>query len=87
MSTADVLRMATINGARGLNQSDAIGSIETGKLADFIVVRGSPLTNIRNARNVELVVKDGVLYDPAELLRSVEGALGPQGPDDPRWKP
>lgn len=82
---AEVLRMATINGARGLDQSDKIGSVEVGKLADLVVVRGNPVADIRNTRNVDIVVKDGVPYDPAELLRAVEGRLGPTGPDDSGW--
>jgi imidazolonepropionase-like amidohydrolase len=83
---AEVLRMATINGARALNQGEKLGSIEPNKFADLVVVRGNPLQDIRNTRNVEYVVKAGVPYRAADLLRSVEGKLGPTGPDDAaRW--
>ena len=79
---ADVLKAATINGARALGVADRLGTIEAGKLADLYVVRGNPLEDITAARNVELVVKDGFVYRPAELLGRVVGMIGPRGPDD-----
>lgn len=79
---ATVLRIATINGARALNLGDRLGSIETGKWADLIVVRGNPLEDIRHTRQVRKVMKAGDLYDPAALLASVEGKLGPKNADD-----
>jgi imidazolonepropionase-like amidohydrolase len=79
---AKVLEIATIHGARALGMGDRLGTIETGKLADLFVVRGNPLKDIRNTRNVQVVIKGGTVYDPAALLRSVEGKLGPSGPDD-----
>ena len=72
-----VLKIATINGARALRVGDRLGTIEVGKLADLVVVRGNPLSDIRNTRNVRHVIKAGSLFDPAALLRSVEGRLGP----------
>jgi len=79
---AAVLKAATINGARALGIDARVGSIEAGKLADLYVVRGNPLDDIKVARDVRLVVRDGNAYDPAELLRSAEGKIGPTGPDD-----
>ncbi len=85
---AAALKIATINGARAMNVSSTLGSIEPGKLADFFVVQGSPIEDIRNARRVVWVVKNGVVYDAEELLRSVKGAIGPAGPDEEQdWKP
>jgi imidazolonepropionase-like amidohydrolase len=85
---ADVLRIGTINGARALGVGDRLGSIETGKLADLFVVDGNPLADIRNTRRVEWVMRGGRPYDAAELLRSVEGTLGPQGSaDEDVWRP
>ncbi len=82
VAPAEVLQMATMNGARGLGWGDRIGSIETGKLADLVVIRGDPLVDIRNTRNVEVVIKAGVPFDPARLISAVEGRLGPAGPED-----
>ena len=77
-----VLKAATINGANSLDIADKLGSIEVGKLADLFVARGNPLEDIKAARNVKLVIKAGVVYDPGTLLRSAEGKIGPSGPDD-----
>jgi imidazolonepropionase-like amidohydrolase len=73
-----VLKIATINGARALGVGDRLGTVEAGKFADLVIVRGNPLTDIRNTRNTQRVIRAGVLYDPAALLKSVEGKLGPQ---------
>ena len=79
---AAVLKAATINGARALGIDDRVGSIEAGKLADLYVVRGNPLDDIKIARDIRFVIRDGIAYDPAELLESAEGKIGPTGPDD-----
>jgi hypothetical protein len=79
---ADVLIAATINGARALGVDKQLGTIEAGKLADLFVVRGNPLEDITTARNVELVIKDGQVYRPGELLDGAVGKIGPRGPDD-----
>ena len=73
---AAALRIATINGARAMGVSDKLGTIETGKLADLLVVRGNPLVSITNTRNARVVVKSGIVYDPAALLASAEGKIG-----------
>ena len=75
--THAVLKMATINGARALGVGDRLGTIEVGKFADLVVIRGDPFVEIRNTRNTRHVIRAGVLYDPAALLKSVEGKLGP----------
>jgi imidazolonepropionase-like amidohydrolase len=79
---AAVLKAATINGATALGVEDKLGSIEVGKLADLVVVNGNPLDDIKAARNIQFVIRDGVIHDPAALLQSAEGKIGPVGPDD-----
>ena len=74
---AAVLKIATINSARAIGVGDRLGTIEAGKLADLVVVRGNPLQDIRNTHKVQMVFKAGKAYDPAELFKSVEGKLGP----------
>ena len=77
-----VLKAATINGAKALGIEDKLGTVEPGKLADLVVVSGNPLKDIKTARNVRFVIKDGIVHDPKALLRAAEGKIGPVGPDD-----
>ena len=77
-----VLKAATINGANALGVADKLGSIESGKLADLFVIKGNPFEDIKVTRNIKLVIKGGVVYEPEILFKSAEGLIGPQGPDD-----
>ena len=79
---AAVLKAATINGASALGIDENLGSIEVGKLADLVVVNGDPLDDIKAARDIRFVIKDGVVHDPRALLQSAEGKIGPAGPHD-----
>ncbi|HSR41966.1 MAG TPA: amidohydrolase family protein, partial [Longimicrobiales bacterium] len=80
IGNAQVLRAATVNGARALGLDDVLGTVEEGKWADLVVVRGDPVRDITVTRDVEAVVKAGAVYDPDALLRSVEGRMGPERP-------
>ncbi len=77
-----VLKAATLNGATALGVDDRLGSVEAGKLADLIVVRGNPLEDIKVVRDIRVVIKEGIIHNPQALLRSAEGKIGPTGPDD-----
>ena len=79
---SDAIKIATINGARALKIDKDHGSIEKGKFADLLIVTGNPIDNIRNTRNVKTVIKQGQAYDSAELLKSVEGKLGPKNKNE-----
>jgi Tol biopolymer transport system component len=63
MSSMDALKTATILGAEALGLDKDLGSIETGKLADLVIMESNPLENIRNTNTITHVVKDGRLYD------------------------
>jgi len=73
---AAALKIATINGARAMGVSDKLGTLEAGKLADLFVIDGNPLTDIKNTRNVQMVMKSGFIYDPKALLAQAEGKIG-----------
>ncbi len=60
MSTQDALKSATVIGARAVGQAERIGTLEPGKLANFVVVDRNPLEDIHNVRSVYLVVKHGI---------------------------
>ena len=84
---ADVLKAATINGARAMRVDDRLGTIEKGKLADLVVVDGNPLADITHARDPVYVIRDGEVHSPADLLKQVENKIGPEGPEDhENWK-
>jgi imidazolonepropionase-like amidohydrolase len=68
MSPARALSAATRVNAQILGKGAELGTIEPGKLADLIVVRGNPLVEITALANVEVVVKDGVVYEGAARL-------------------
>jgi imidazolonepropionase-like amidohydrolase len=72
----EAIHIATANGARYLGRLDRIGTIEAGKQADLVVLRGDPTRRIADVENVEIVFKDGVGFDPAKLNASVRGMVG-----------
>ncbi len=62
MSPQRAISAATRINAQILGKGDELGTIEPGKLADIIVVKGNPLFDIVALSNVEVVVKEGVVY-------------------------
>ena len=63
----EVLRIATLGAARVAHHDRDLGSIEVGKLADLILVDGDPTRRISDIRKVDLVVKNGWIYQPDDL--------------------
>ncbi|NUZ10375.1 amidohydrolase family protein [Pseudoalteromonas sp. McH1-7] len=59
MTELQALQAATINSATLLKQNTQLGSLEAGKLADIIAVKGNPLKDIGVMENVTFVMKDG----------------------------
>jgi imidazolonepropionase-like amidohydrolase len=64
LSPAEVIRSATLVGARTIGQETQMGSIEPGKLANLVFLSKDPLKDVRAFRSVVLTVKRG-----AELWR------------------
>lgn len=70
------VEIAGLNGARFLKEASRIGSLEVGKQADIMIVKGDPAKDIRDIEKVELVFKDGIGYDSKKLIASVKGQVG-----------
>ncbi|WP_079891925.1 metal-dependent hydrolase family protein [Shewanella piezotolerans] len=62
MTTADILKSATVNGADLIGMSDKLGTIEVGKYADIIATNASPLKDIEQLLDVDFVMKGGKVY-------------------------
>jgi imidazolonepropionase-like amidohydrolase len=69
VSNHQALQAVTINAARYARADHELGTVEPGKVADLVFVRGNPLANVSDAANVELVMKNGVSYTIEEILR------------------
>ena len=71
LAPIDVLRAATTNGALAMRRENELGAIAIGRRADLVIVDGDPTMDIDNASRIHRVVKDGRVYDPDALVRSI----------------
>lgn len=67
ITPAQVLQIATWNGAKYTRTTEDRGSVTVGKRADLILVDGDPTVNIADIRKVALVIKQGKAYYPSEI--------------------
>jgi imidazolonepropionase-like amidohydrolase len=72
----EAVKIATLNGATYLGKADHTGSVQVGKDADLMIVKGDPSTTITDIENVEIVLKNGTAWDSNKLLESVRGRYG-----------
>jgi hypothetical protein len=68
MTAIDALRAATIVSAEKIGFGPDLGSVETGKLADLVVLDEDPLADLQNTTKIRWVIKNGEVYD-AESMR------------------
>jgi Tol biopolymer transport system component/imidazolonepropionase-like amidohydrolase len=68
LSPFEVLQTGTIRAAEALGEGRNLGSIEAGKLADLSIVSGDPLADVKNARKVKTVIKNGEVHTLESLL-------------------
>jgi len=71
LTPLEVLRSATTNGAKATGRE--VGAITAGKLADVLILDADPLANLENLSRINRVIKDGRVYSPEELIRSISG--------------
>ena len=61
MAPPDIIKMATLNGARMVEADSLLGSIEVGKMADLVLLKANPLDDIGNTQTIQTVIKNGVV--------------------------
>lgn len=71
LTPMEAIQSATLTPARVMKLEGEVGTIESGKRADILIIAGNPLENISNIRKTELVVSQGRLFDCAELSKLV----------------
>jgi len=71
-----VIHSATLVGARAAGRDKEMGSIEPGKLANFVVLTADPLANIDNIERIEMTVKRGREYPRADFTPLAKKELG-----------
>lgn len=71
LTPLQVLRSATVNGARAMRMEDEIGRIVPGRLADLVILDADPLADVANLARVHEVVKDGKFFSPEVLVRPI----------------
>lgn len=76
LTTAQAVQVVSANGARILGVDDELGTIETGKIADLVVLAGDLEAHPSNIRAVRWVFKDGIGYDSPALIEATRGLVG-----------
>jgi imidazolonepropionase-like amidohydrolase len=75
LTPLEALREATLLGAEKIGFAPDLGSIEPGKLADFLVLDADPLQDIKATAKIRWVVKNGDLYDAETMRREWPSAV------------
>jgi len=64
---ADIIRIGTLNGAKFLGREKDLGTLDVGKLADMVLLKADPTADVRNARQIDTVIKGGAIIDRTKL--------------------
>jgi len=65
------LRSATSTGAKAMGMEGGIGALAPGKLAELVILDADPLADVVNLSRTHRVIKDGKVFVPDELMRSI----------------
>ncbi|MCK0147202.1 amidohydrolase family protein [Arenibacter sp. F26102] len=63
MDNVEIMKASTIENAKFLKIDHRLGSIEKGKQADLLLIKGDPVTNIKDMYNIERVMLNGIWLD------------------------
>lgn len=72
MTPLAALQSATLNAADLMGWTDRVGSLDPGKWADVIAVKGDPLQDVRTLEHVAFVMKSGVVYKDEAQPQAVD---------------
>lgn len=70
------IQIMTSNGAKILGFDSWVGTVSPGKQADLVVIAGDPVKTPSDIRNVSLVFRRGIGFDPDKLRESIKGLVG-----------
>jgi len=73
LTPLQVLRSATVGGARAMGMEREIGGIDPGMVADLVILDADPLADVGNLSRIERVIRGGKVFDPDELIHSIGG--------------
>lgn len=62
MPAMEAIQCATSRAAEMMGVSDQLGSLQPGRFADIVAVKGNPIQDISLLRNIPFVMKDGIVY-------------------------
>lgn len=68
LSPNQIIVNSTLNGSKLMGLDNQIGSLEVGKLADMVILNSNPMEDISNTSDISVVVKNGNLYEPDQIL-------------------
>ncbi len=70
LTPMQILQCTTANAAKvfGGETGGKIGALQPGNFADLVILKSNPLDDIKNASDIDSVVKNGVIYQANTLL-------------------